>query len=38
MFLTQEGEAYLPKMESVNIFFLKDILRGKKEVSLRWSS
>jgi len=33
-FLTQECEAYLPKMDTVNIFFLKQITRGTKEVSV----
>ena len=32
-FLAQECEAYLPKMDTVNIFFLKQITRGTKEVS-----
>ena len=27
-FLSQECEAYLPKMDTVNIFFLKQITRG----------
>ena len=31
--LSQEGEAYLPKMDSANIYFLKDITRGRKDVS-----
>ena len=26
--LSQEGEAYLPKMDTVNIYFLKQITRG----------
>ena len=29
-FLTQECEAYLPKLDTVNIFFLKQITRGAK--------
>ena len=29
-FLTQECEAYLPKMDTVNIFFLKQIMQGAK--------
>ena len=33
-FLTQECEAYLPKMDTVNIFFLKQITRGTKDVRL----
>jgi hypothetical protein len=32
-FLVLECEAYLPKMDSINIFFLREILRGEKEVS-----
>ena len=32
-FLTVECEAYLPKVDTVNIFFLKQITRGAKEVS-----
>ena len=32
-FLTHECEAYLPKMDTVNMFFLKQITRGAKEVS-----
>ena len=31
-FLSQECEAYLPKLDSVNIYFLKQIVTGKKEV------
>ena len=34
-FLTQECEAYLPKLDTVNIFFLKQITRGTKDVRLR---
>jgi hypothetical protein len=33
-FLAQECEAYLPKMDTINIFFLKQITRGLKEVRL----
>jgi hypothetical protein len=33
-FLALECEAYLPKIDSVNIFFLKDIMRAQKEVSI----
>lgn len=33
-FLAQECEAYLPKMDTVNIFFLKQITRGAKDVSV----
>ena len=32
-FLTLECEAYLPKVDTVNIFFLKQITRGIKDVS-----
>ena len=32
-FLTVECEAYLPKVDTVNIFFLKQITRGAKDVS-----
>ena len=31
-FLTIECEAYLSKVDTVNIFFLKQITRGAKEV------
>ena len=31
-FLTQECEAYLPKMDTINIFFLKQIARGGKDI------
>ena len=34
-FLSQECEAYLPKMDTVNIFLLKQITRGQKEVSFK---
>ena len=30
--LSQEGEAYLPKMDTANIYFLKQITRGQKDV------
>lgn len=32
-FLTQECEAYLPKVDTVNIYFLKQITTGSKDVS-----
>ena len=32
-FLSIECEAYLPKLETINIFFLKQITRGNKEVT-----
>lgn len=28
----QECEAYLPKMDTINVYFLKQIIRGMKEV------
>jgi len=31
-FLSIECEAYLPKLDTINIFFLKQITRGNKEV------
>jgi hypothetical protein len=31
-FLMQECEAYLPKVDTINVFFLKQIVRGMKEV------
>ena len=34
-FLTQECEAYLPKLDTVNIFFLKQITRGAKDLSMK---
>ena len=33
-FLTQECQAYLPKMDTANNYFLKQIARGAKEVSV----
>lgn len=32
-FLTMECEAYLPKMDTINTYFLKQITSGKKDVS-----
>jgi hypothetical protein len=32
-FLTQECEAYLPKMDTINTYFLKQVTRGAKDVS-----
>ena len=32
-FLTQECEAYLPKMDTINIYFQKQIARAAKDVS-----
>ena len=31
-FLTQDCGAYLPKQTCTNVYFLKDIIQGKKEV------
>ena len=31
-FLTQDCKAYLPKLDSSNIYFFKQIVRGQKEV------
>ena len=28
LFLTQECEAYLPKIDTINMFFLKQVMRG----------
>ena len=36
-FLAQDCGAYLPKKEATNVYFLKDIMLGKKEVSLHIS-
>ncbi|MFN9906977.1 MAG: hypothetical protein ACK56F_12800, partial [bacterium] len=36
LFLNQECEAYLPKMDTINIFSLKQVMRGTKEVSQPW--
>jgi len=33
-FLVQDCQAFLPKVESINVYFLKQILRGDKEVRL----
>jgi hypothetical protein len=32
-FLTHECEAYLPKLDTVNMHFLKQVTRGAKDVS-----
>jgi hypothetical protein len=32
-FLSMECEAYLPKMDTINTYFLKQITSGKKDVS-----
>jgi len=36
-FLTMECEAYLPKMDTINTYFLKQITSAKKDVSLSLS-
>ena len=33
-FLLQDGQAYLPPMTSTNVYFLKQVLQGNKDVSL----
>ncbi len=33
-FLTHDGQAYLPKIESTNVYFFRQIVSGKKEVRL----
>ena len=33
-FLSNDGHAYLPKLESVNFEFMKAVLTGRKEVSI----
>ena len=33
-FLLQDCQAYLPPMDSTNVYFLKQIMRGAKEVSI----
>jgi hypothetical protein len=35
-FLALECEAFLPKMDTVNIFFLKEIIRAEKEVRVHY--
>jgi hypothetical protein len=32
-FLIQDGKAFLPKLDSTNVYFLRQIMSGKKEVS-----
>jgi hypothetical protein len=32
-FLSREGHVFLPKMESTNVYFLKEIIKGTKDVS-----
>jgi hypothetical protein len=31
-FLALDCEAYLPKLDTINTFFLKQVIRGEKEV------
>jgi hypothetical protein len=33
-FLALDCKAYLPKIESINIYFLRQIIRGEKEVRI----
>jgi hypothetical protein len=33
-FLLQDCQAYLPPMDSTNVYFLKQVMRGAKEVLL----
>jgi hypothetical protein len=33
-FLLQDSQAYLPPMESTNVYFLKQVMRGTKDVSI----
>ena len=33
-FLALECKAFLPKLDSTNVYFLKEIITGKKEVKL----
>ena len=35
-FLTQDGHAYLPKIDSTNVYFFRQIISGKKEVRCIW--
>ncbi len=32
-FLLQDGQAYLPPMHSTNVYFLKQVMTGRKDVS-----
>jgi hypothetical protein len=32
-FLTHDGHAYLPKIDSTNVYFFRQVMSGKKEVS-----
>jgi len=34
-FLLQDCQAYLPPMDSTNVYFLKQIMRGAKDVRMR---
>jgi hypothetical protein len=33
-FIAMDGQVYLPRYDSTNIYFLKQIMQGKKQVSL----
>jgi hypothetical protein len=35
-FLIQDCQAYLPSVDSTNIYFFKDIVRGAKDVSFTY--
>ena len=37
-FLVLDCQAFLPKVESINVYFLKQIMRGDKEVSHQLSN
>ena len=32
-FLIQDGKAFLPKIDSTNVYFFRQIISGKKDVS-----
>lgn len=33
VFLMQDCKAYMPSLDSTNVYFLKEVLKGEKEVS-----
>jgi hypothetical protein len=33
-FIAMDGQAYLPRYDSTNIYFLKQIMQGRKQVNL----
>ena len=33
-FLFRDGQAYLPPLGSTNVYFLKQVMRGDKDVSI----